>query len=68
MKDFLKRMLDKLPLNGSKTLLGFLIAYLAIKFQVPVELINEILKNLGLDFETIGLGVAAVGLLHKQVK
>lgn len=72
MKEFLKNILDRLPLNGKKTILGFLIAYLSAKFSLPNELILEIIKQLGLNaqvnLELAGLGLATIGILHKKVK
>lgn len=66
--DFLKQLLDLLPLNGGKTLLGCVIIILATRFSVPNELINPILNYLGLNLDTLGWIVAMLGGLHKVTK
>lgn len=66
--DFIKRLLDMLPLNGGKTLLGCILIILAAKFNVPNELLNPILHFLGLDLTTLGWIVGTTGVIHKIAK
>ena len=74
---FVKGLLDKLPANNKKTYLGIIITVLSIVVQLwpenPVSpiiaSIINMLSSMGAeDMSNIGIGVTAIGVVHKVLK
>lgn len=72
----LKGLLDKLPANGRKTIIGFLVMALAVAasiFPEYADMLRSTAQFLSTEFETApvltsGAVIAFVGLLHKLLK
>ena len=74
---FLKGLLDKLPANNKKTILGVILLVLSVLQQMfpdnPVapmlQAVLDLLKSMGAeDLQTLSIGVVVTGLIHKLLK
>ena len=77
---FLKKLLDKIPLNGYKTVLGVMLAVAAgvmyvapAQYQIAIQVLIEVLNTLGAQPPvegTLEAGLVAilVGTIHKYLK
>lgn len=69
MSKFLKAILDVIPFNGSKTTGGLLLAITGILSQVlPALDPAAIIAQVGAHPTAIGIGLAAIGAIHRILK
>ena len=75
LKNYVKKLLDKLPLNGKKTLLSLVVLIVAVaaqmlpQFAELMQPISDFALSLGAeDFRNAGIVGVIVGLLHKFLK